>query len=485
MQVIHGLRSAAVAALLLAVQASPSHAQTSTAGTVEFASGDASIRAPSGQARPAQRGAVLNTGDSIETGQGRMQLRMVDGAFISLQPQSLLRLDAYTTAGANAGEERGFLGLLRGGLRTVTGSIGRVNRNGYRLSTPTATIGIRGTEFAVTADAGTRVNVTDGTVALCNTGGCLNVGSGQSGFTPDATTQPVLAFAPARLPPTASTALPAFVVSEQRTDGGRSGSIAAAEPAPVVGVPVIPVVPVVPVAPPAPIPLANGPGPFPLVLNNTGGGQSAGVIGGTFTFNAQGAMTQYADCCQAIGVSAGVVPDFGADGIIAWGRWTGGNSTFPSSPGAVANLQYIAALNANVSSIPIVRGFTSFASTAPTAVSAGVVVQVGTPNSVTGSMNVNFTGGAGGTMTYLLNVPLASQTFTINGTAAQFSTTAFLGSASTITSTGAGCASGCTGNIPFANAFGGVITGVGATRAGGVYGFDSGLGKVSGAVVFR
>ena len=468
----HQLRLAACAALWLAIHAPASLAQASIAGSVEFVSGEASIRAASGQTRPAIRGAVLNAGDSVETTQGgRVQLRMVDGAFISLQPQTLLRLDAYAMAGTSATEDRGFLGLLRGGLRTVTGSIGRVNRNGYRLTTPTATVGIRGTEFAVTADAGTRVNVTDGIVALCNSGGCLDVGSGQSGFAPDATTQPVLAFAPARLPPAASTDLPAFLVSEQRTDSGGSASIPAGGP---VGAGAIAV-----------IPLASGPGPFPLVLHNTGGIQTSGVIGGTFTFNAQGAMTQYVDCCQAIGVSGGVVPDFGADGIIAWGRWTGGNSTFPASPGAVANLQYIAAINANVASIPIVRGFTSFASTAPTAVSGGVVVQVGTPNSVTGNMNVNFTGGAGGSLTYLLNVPLAGQTFTINGSAGQFSTTAFLGATSTITSTGGGCTPACNGNIPFSNAFGGVITGVGATRAGGVYGFDSGLGKVSGAVVFR
>ena len=249
----HQLRLAACAALWLAIHAPASLAQASIAGSVEFVSGGASIRAASGQTRPAIRGAVLNAGDSVETTQGgRVQLRMVDGAFISLQPQTLLRLDAYAMAGASATEDRGFLGLLRGGLRTVTGSIGRVNRNGYRLTTPTATVGIRGTEFAVTADTGTRVNVTDGIVALCNSGGCLDVGSGQSGFAPDATTQPVLAFAPARLPPAASTDLPAFLVSEQRTDGGGSASIPAGGP---VGAGAIAV-----------IPLASGPGPFPLEI---------------------------------------------------------------------------------------------------------------------------------------------------------------------------------------------------------------------------
>src|SRR3990170_2668745 len=62
------------------------------------------------------------------------------------------------------GSERGVFGLLRGALRTVTGLIGRVNRDAYLIQTPTATVGIRGTGgiIEVLADGTTRITGTSG-----------------------------------------------------------------------------------------------------------------------------------------------------------------------------------------------------------------------------------------------------------------------------------------------------------------------------------
>lgn len=455
------------AALAILLAAASAHA---TVGTVEFASGDASVRAANGDRRSAVRGAVLNAGDTVETALGRLQLRMADGAFIALQPQSLLRIDEYVVAGQGAGEERGLLGLLRGGLRTITGSIGRVNRSAYRLTTPTATVGIRGTEFAASADGGTRVSVTEGAVALCNDGGCVDIAAGQTGFTPDRQARPTLVFQAPRTQNATGASPGAALVAERRNDSGQSSAI------------------VTPAAPAAPvvIPLANGAGQFPIIVHTNGGGFAAGVIGGTQTFNAAGALTTYTDCCGPQGLSGGVSTDFGADGIIAWGRWSAGNSTFSGAVGAVTSALYIGSLSANAPAMPVVRAYAAFASTAPTIVNAaGTVVAVGASNTVTGSLSVNFPSVASGTVSYNLSIPVANQTFTVNGSAVQFSTTAFLGSSSTITSSGGLCGGGCVGTIPFGDAFSGVITGSGGSRAGGVYGFTSSAGKVSGAVVFR
>lgn len=477
---IRKLRNIAIPMLALAGLAWTScvHAQ-STAGTVEFVSGQASISSFTGQTRAAERGALIVAGDTVETTSGRLQMRMVDGAYISLQPQTLLRLDQYAAA-AGVGVEQGLLGLLRGGLRTITGAIGRVNRANYRLVTPTATIGIRGTEFAATADNGTRVNVTDGTVALCNDGGCVDIGAGQSGFAPDQQSRPTLSFAPARLPPTASNALPTFVAAEQRDVNGQSVAFVAV--APVVPPGVLPVVPpVVPII----VPLANGNGGLSLASVTTGGVFSAGLLGGSLSFATSGALVQFIDCCTAANnYTAGVSTDFGADGIIAWGRW---NTGLGQSGQSLGTMNYVAVLSANnVTANSIVGSYTAFASTAPTVTSGGTVVATGVPNSVTGTLTVNFPSlGSGGSLTYQLGIPVAGQTFNINGNASQFSGTAFLGSSSTITSTGAGCTPNCTGNIPFGNAIQGVFTGTAAQRAGATYGFTSQAGKVSGAVVFK
>lgn len=463
--------SATFAAALLSCIAASVAAQE--AGRVEFVTGDALVRAADGTSRAATRGGPIGQGETVDTREGRVQLRMVDGAYISLQPRTELRFDEYAAARPGV-EERGFMSLLRGGLRTITGAIGRVNRAGYRVSTPTSTIGIRGTQFALLEGEGTRVNVADGIIQLCTSGGCLDIHAGQSGFAPGPTVRPTLVFAPARLPPVAAIQqVQPIVLGENRSDGGAAAVFAS--PLPAAGPAAMPV-----------IPLASGPGGIAMATEQSGGGFSGGLIGGTVTFDPQGALVAFTDgSTPANNFSSGVSSDFGADGIIAWGRWTSGDRGSPPVP--QLTMSYAANLSANaVTATSIVRGYAAFASTAPTVTSGGAIVAIGAPNSVTGTMNVNFASlTGGGSLTYVLNVPVAGQTFTINGSATQFVGTAFLGSSSTITSTGAGCTPSCTGNLPFANAIQGYFTGPNAERAGANYGFTSQPGQVSGAVVFR
>jgi hypothetical protein len=463
------LRSSFLLALLvIALSWAGAAGAQSVAGTVDFIAGPVEINGIAAPARIASRGAAVLGGDTIATGQGRVQLRMIDGAYISLQPQSVLRLDEYSLASA-AKEESGLLALLRGGLRTVTGLIGKTNRNKYRLITDTATIGIRGTEFAATADHGTRVNVTRGIVALCNNGGCIDIAGGQSGFAASRDAKPVLSFSAASLPPVAKDAAPSFIAAERRDGNGNSLALADTSAT----APVIPL-----------IPLANGGGGFATASVTTGGSFSAGLLGGTMTF-AGGALTQSIDCCTpANNYTGGVSSEFGADGIIAWGRWTSGVG---QNGQPLATMNYVAVLAANnVTAGSIVRGYAAFASTAPTVTSGGSIVATGTPNTVSGSLTVNFANlTGGGSLSYALSIPVASQTFSIVGNAAQYSGTGFLGTSSTITSTGAGCTPSCTGSIPYGDAIQGVFTGASAQRAGANYGFSSQLGKVSGAVVFH
>jgi len=52
-----------------------------------------------------------------------------------------------TPVAAAAPGSRAFFKLLKGGFRAVSGLIGKVDRNEYRISTPVATIGIRGTDY--------------------------------------------------------------------------------------------------------------------------------------------------------------------------------------------------------------------------------------------------------------------------------------------------------------------------------------------------
>jgi hypothetical protein len=78
----------------------------------------------------------------------RAQFRMIDNALINLQQKSVLRLRTYQLTSAQ-GNGSVLMELISGGLRTITGTIGKQNKADYQLRTPVATIGIRGTMYEV------------------------------------------------------------------------------------------------------------------------------------------------------------------------------------------------------------------------------------------------------------------------------------------------------------------------------------------------
>jgi hypothetical protein len=126
-----------------------SAAAAAKAGRVMFSIGDVTISDSQGAKRRTNRGVTVFSGDTIETKtRGRAQLRMEDGAFMSFSPNTTFRIDEYAfTKGGSGESDRGFFSLLRGGLRAITGAIGKKVRKNFRLSSPIATIGIRGTQF--------------------------------------------------------------------------------------------------------------------------------------------------------------------------------------------------------------------------------------------------------------------------------------------------------------------------------------------------
>jgi hypothetical protein len=322
--------------------------------------------------------------------------------------------------------------------------------------------------LATAGDDGTRVRVSEGGIAMCNAAGCLNLDSLQSGFSPNANTLPVrIAQAPNLQPTQAPTVLvlaPLETLPTVINEQGESRSPT--------------------------VPLTN-PGQGLLVTySNSNTTFNAGVIGGMLTYDTQGRMLTFIDGFSTDGYAnpGGNFSDFGSDGIIAWGRWNGGTTTTgnPATPvGSLSHLTYVTG-NAGAA-VPIVGTYSVFGSTSPLVIdgSNGGVLQVGTPNSVTGNMNVNFTGNSGGTLSYNLNIPVAGQTFIMNGNANQYSTVSFLGANSSISSSGSACSNGCSGIIPYGDAIQGAFFGAGNTRAGAQYGFSSGIGKITGAVVFQ
>ena len=171
------------------------------AATVEFVWGMAYAVSISGEKRELEKGSGIDVGDTVVSEAARVQLRFTDGGFVSLAPNSEFRVNAYSYSGQPDGSERVAMELIKGGLRTISGLIGKVIQSAYEMKTNVATIGIRGTEYTVVYGESVSGTVSAGAIAVCNAGGCLDVAHGKSYYIKDENTKPVFISTPALLSP--------------------------------------------------------------------------------------------------------------------------------------------------------------------------------------------------------------------------------------------------------------------------------------------
>jgi len=117
-------------------------------GVVKGSAGTATI-IRGGQIFPAGVGDKLLAGDTLSTGSdGSMGVILRDNSTLSLGPESSLIIEEFLFSPAE-----GKLGLLaritRGTMAYISGIIAKSAPGSARFETPVATIGIRGTRFAV------------------------------------------------------------------------------------------------------------------------------------------------------------------------------------------------------------------------------------------------------------------------------------------------------------------------------------------------
>lgn len=74
---------------------------------------------------------------------------MEDGGFIAVRPDTRLKFDSFRFTGQQDRNGQSFFSLFKGGFRAITGLIGKVNKENYRITTPSATLGIRGTDHEI------------------------------------------------------------------------------------------------------------------------------------------------------------------------------------------------------------------------------------------------------------------------------------------------------------------------------------------------
>jgi hypothetical protein len=183
------LRTFALWACALAL--APAWADT---GAVSQLSGTLSVKKPDGTVRILSKQSEIRAGDTLSTERDSYaQIRFADGGQITLKPSTAVRLDQFRFAQDKPQEDAFAVRLLKGGLRAVTGGLGKRNPDKVEMSTETATVGIRGTTFSVDDCTTERegdcarlqravyVGVSDGEIVVRNAQGELRLGAGQFG----------------------------------------------------------------------------------------------------------------------------------------------------------------------------------------------------------------------------------------------------------------------------------------------------------------
>jgi FecR protein len=334
---------------------------------------------------------ALNAGDTIETKDGRLQLALIDGGKVSLQPNTIYKINKYEFSGKEDGTEYGFTELIKGGLRTISGLIGHKNRERYQLKTAVATIGIRGTEFTVNFNDNNLLMTTNhGSVDVCNEGGCLNAMTGQSVEVAGVGAKPKPSDKKAKAAAAAPVGKSTFTAGDPVTDIGIPNIIGQATPA-----------------------LTSGPGTIvAFSAESCGCTEINEIFTGDIQYDANKAVASVTGSGGNPSISPLSFSSYANDGIVAWGQADSGNYTSNGVNFALAKFDYIAGVTPNPANLANLTGtYNVFASTAPFLVTGNGITTY-QPNTTTGQFAFNF---SRNTFTVGLIVSAAGESFVLAG----------------------------------------------------------------------
>lgn len=236
------LKSLLCAALLLA---GGSAWAAQVVGVVAHLSGPLLDRKADGSVKVLGPKSEVENGDTLVLEKNTYaQIRFVDNSEITLKPGTTFRIENFSYDAGKPEADSAAFDLVKGGLRSVTGLLGKRNKEKFSLKTPSATIGIRGTTFVAEyvpkpdanamrinynpsplSEAGPRpdgaatrmprgadglaaaggqpaqvaglapglhVSVSEGAIVVTNNGGALGFQAGQFGYVPGLNQAPVL-----------------------------------------------------------------------------------------------------------------------------------------------------------------------------------------------------------------------------------------------------------------------------------------------------
>jgi hypothetical protein len=134
--------------VLLIVLTGPVVAQTQDSSGMVVASRGEVIALSDGGSRELKQGDFIYVKDEIMTSNRSFAvLQFTDGAKVTVRPDSTMIIEQYLYAGNDSDEAT--LNLVEGGLRVITGAMAKSNPENYKVRTPVALMGVRGTEFSI------------------------------------------------------------------------------------------------------------------------------------------------------------------------------------------------------------------------------------------------------------------------------------------------------------------------------------------------
>ncbi len=167
-------------AIACALSLATAQAQTApVAGEIVLSAGPVFLQG-NDERRPIARGGTLAPGQTLVTGEGGFaHVRMADGGLVAVRPLSVFEIEVFEYAG-NAQNDKVRYRLDEGVARAITGGVGEANKEAFRLNTPVAAVGVRGTDFVVaTTPATSRVAINSGAVVVAALGeNCSAAGFG-------------------------------------------------------------------------------------------------------------------------------------------------------------------------------------------------------------------------------------------------------------------------------------------------------------------
>ena len=172
-----------------------------SAGQVTHLSGTLGVTRLDGSKKLLAVKSDVQPGDLLTTEQDTYaRIKFADGGEVVMRPGTQLKIESYSFNEAKPESDSFLVSMFKGGLRAVTGLLGKRSREKVQYNTATATIGIRGTHFGAllcqndcggihTATGGPppnglHVDVASGAIVVSNAAGSQIIDVGQFGFVP-------------------------------------------------------------------------------------------------------------------------------------------------------------------------------------------------------------------------------------------------------------------------------------------------------------